>query len=271
MSQSTVPITGYAWSDTIGWISLHCSDLGTCATNNYGLSLAADGGISGYAWSEHVGWVSANADDLAGCPAAPCAAGLSDDALHGWLRAVAGDTEQSGGWNGFIRLSGPGYGVTRANATMSGFAWGSLVVGWVDFALSINENNQCSPTFSCDGNAVRNSCTGEAIPCPTGYVCSAGACIANAAPVATAEITVAPSLVRRGLTTTVAWRSAGMASCSVTEDNPSIENAWSRLSGEETSSGISQRTTYTLSCVTPAGTPVVDSAVVNLLPAFREI
>jgi hypothetical protein len=100
LSQSATAVTGWAWSDTIGWISLNCSDLGTCATSNYGLSKAANGTLSGYAWSDNVGWVSANAADLVGCPSAPCTAVVSGTSYMGWLKAVSGGSAQSG--SGFI-------------------------------------------------------------------------------------------------------------------------------------------------------------------------
>ena len=65
---ASASITGYAWSDTIGWIDLNCSNSGVCATNPFGLSIDSGGNITGYAWSDSVGWISANGSDLAGCP-----------------------------------------------------------------------------------------------------------------------------------------------------------------------------------------------------------
>lgn len=120
-------ISGYGWSETIGWISFSGS--------GYGMSVDASGTISGYGWSEHVGWVSAQSSDLAGCPSAPCTATInSSGALQGWMRVLAGGTSQSGGWDGFIRLSGSNYGpVRQSSGSFLGYAWGSDVVGWVDF------------------------------------------------------------------------------------------------------------------------------------------
>src|SRR5207249_4754261 len=70
LSQSSQPIYGYAWSDTIGWIDLNCANSNVCASNPFGLS-ATNGAVTGYARSDNIGWVSANASDLAGCPIAP--------------------------------------------------------------------------------------------------------------------------------------------------------------------------------------------------------
>ena len=52
ISQTTAPITGYLWSDTIGWISMDGSE--------YGVSIDSSGNLSGYAWSENAGWIKFN-------------------------------------------------------------------------------------------------------------------------------------------------------------------------------------------------------------------
>lgn len=124
---SNSSISGYAWSSNIGWISFSGS--------GYGLTVSPTGEITGYAWSPNIGWVSANSTNLAGCASAPCTATIdSSGALQGWLRAISGSTAQSGGWDGFIRLSGSNYGpVRQSDGTFSGYAWGSDVVGWLNF------------------------------------------------------------------------------------------------------------------------------------------
>ena len=120
-------VTGYAWSDTIGWISL--------SGGSYGITVSGSGTLSGYAWSDNIGWVSANSSDLSGCPTAPCSATIDENGnLSGWLKAVSGGSAQSGGWDGFISLSGSGYGPSRqASGSFSGYAWGDINVGWLDF------------------------------------------------------------------------------------------------------------------------------------------
>ncbi len=130
---SSKSITGYAWSETIGWVSFKGS--------NYGFSVAANGTITGYAWSDNIGWISANSGDLTGCPGAPCTATIdSTGALKGWLRALSGGTSQSGDWDGFISLSGANYGPKRqTDGTLSGYAWGSTVVGWLSFAFAATD------------------------------------------------------------------------------------------------------------------------------------
>ncbi len=150
---SATPLEGYAWSDTIGWISLSGS--------GYGISIAGDGSMSGYAWSDSIGWISANSGDLTGCPAAPCTARESSGAFAGWLKAVAA----GGGWDGFISLAGPGYGVVESDGVISGYAWGSEVVGWVDFQYASSFAPICtfsaSPTSTVQGHTAMLSWTSE--------------------------------------------------------------------------------------------------------------
>lgn len=261
------PILGYAWSETIGWIDLNCANSNTCASIPWGVSVDAAGVISGYAWSDNVGWLSANAADLVACPSGPCIAALSASNFDGWLKALSGGSSQSGGWDGYVSLSGPGYGVSISNGTFSGFAWGSTVIGWTDFAWVIAP--QCTPTFTCVGNAVHNSCTGIDTPCSPGLVCSAGVCISAVGPPA-GSIRVSPSLVRSNESTQVIWSVSDASSCTVSEDNTDITDAWTGTADTKTSSPLSQRTTYTLSCVGEGGT-LLKSATVNIIPGFREI
>ena len=77
-------VNGYAWSDTIGWISF--------SDTNSTVSMAADGSLSGYAWSENIGWVSFQSADVANCPSGTCApkVNTSTGAITGWARAIAG-------------------------------------------------------------------------------------------------------------------------------------------------------------------------------------
>lgn len=131
---ATAGLLGYAWSDNIGWISLnYCSDTNSCGTVSYAISVdPANGNLSGYAWSDNIGWVSAN--DFSGCPSTPCPPNLNlqTGVMTGWLRALAND----GGWDGWISLKGSGYGVTKSGTAFSGFAWGSDVIGWLDFSYA---------------------------------------------------------------------------------------------------------------------------------------
>jgi len=122
-------LSGWAWSENIGWISFNSTNQGGGA--NYGVTVASNGRLSGYAWSENIGWLTFNQGDLGGCPNSPCQANFDDDsgAVSGWARALA----NGGGWDGWISLSGSNYGVTVSQCDWDGYAWGSDVVGWIHF------------------------------------------------------------------------------------------------------------------------------------------
>ena len=68
-ASSTGDLSGYAWNDSIGWISFNCSDTpGLCATSNYKVAINLTTGVfNGWAWNDLVGWVSFNCSDYGVC------------------------------------------------------------------------------------------------------------------------------------------------------------------------------------------------------------
>ncbi len=65
-------LSGYAWNDTIGWISFNCDGSthgGTnqCALSNYKVDIDSDGNFTGYAWNDIVGWVNFNCSNSSSC------------------------------------------------------------------------------------------------------------------------------------------------------------------------------------------------------------
>ncbi len=59
-------VTGWMWSRNAGWISMNCSNFGTCNLSSYGVNLEEQdaGGdvpttadLTGYAWSDDLGWI----------------------------------------------------------------------------------------------------------------------------------------------------------------------------------------------------------------------
>ena len=128
------------------------------------MTLGNDGNLTGYAWSSNVGWISFNPAE-----SYPSGSGvLNDDAqvtggsftgnlnFGGWARVCAtapnpatcsggvGPNTNSGGWDGWIALSGTaddgtGYGITMTSTGATNgptdYAWGgSIVAGWIDFS-----------------------------------------------------------------------------------------------------------------------------------------
>ena len=174
------PLTGYAWSSNIGWISFR----GTAKNGfPYGVVLEDDKDLTGYAWSSNIGWIKFGGNS--GCPdGGSCDAKLSGNNLVGWAKAIAGDgSAQAGGWDGWIKLSGTAadggsYGVTKydivgglndGKSSLTGFAWGGEVIGWVDFSPNIKgvapSNDYCTTRVCIDkpgsaGNPILESCGG---------------------------------------------------------------------------------------------------------------
>lgn len=83
-----------------------------------------------------------------------------------------------------------------------------------------------------------------------------------------AKIFVNPPLVRKNATTLVKWQGREVTACTVTGENG---DTWQGTSGERTSSPITVRTVYTLTCTAFNGATVTDEATVNITPVFREI
>ncbi|MBM3271902.1 hypothetical protein FJY94_01290 [Candidatus Kaiserbacteria bacterium] len=289
---TAVPIRGWAWSDTIGWIDLHCQNTGICATRNFGLSVdSVSGVVTGYAWSEHIGWVSANSADLSGCPTAPCEARISGTApnmtVTGWLRATAATAAENGGWDGFIRLSSTGHadGVTYNSTTgqFSGYAWGSTNVGWVSFTGATTTYLMCTPSYTCAGNTIMlsdSSCISTAVTtCTTPAFCFAGSSVCLYPPPTavpstgslTGHLQIKPALVARSATAKLYWNIENVSSCTVTGSNGSDSwtGATSTASGRQTSA-ITSRVDYTLSCTALDGSSFQESATVNVVPVYRE-
>ncbi len=138
-------VLGYAWSENIGWVSFNSIN-DTNPPVVYGVNVdPTSGNFSGYAWSENIGWIWFGPTGV--YPNAPLhSARLEGGKVKGWARVCAGAVNsdctgagRAGGWDGWIKLSDvnvPAYGVTF-NATtgnFGSFAWGSDVVGWIDFA-----------------------------------------------------------------------------------------------------------------------------------------
>ncbi|MDD5144637.1 MAG: PKD domain-containing protein [Candidatus Pacebacteria bacterium] len=117
-------VSGFAWSENIGWINFNGS--------NYGVNINSDGTFSGYAWSENIGWIDfAPAGPYPSSPNYSAKANLESGQLSGWARALA----YGGGWDGWIKLRGSNYGVSLDENTgdFSGWAWSDMVIGWISF------------------------------------------------------------------------------------------------------------------------------------------
>lgn len=156
-ANASVPVTGWAWSSTIGWVSMNCSNTNTCANNggfDYGVRVSTssndtDGTFSGYAWSSNVGWIKFDPTPTASRPN-PTIKIDSTGAINGFIRACAGTiTKDCNGaenptWDGWIELSGAHHGTGYPSGAQGvsydetldkivGHAWDPTNIGWLNF------------------------------------------------------------------------------------------------------------------------------------------
>jgi hypothetical protein len=112
--------------------------------------------ITGYAWSSNIGWISFNSSALIGCPTNPCQAKLVGNNFTGWAKATAAN---GNGWDGWIHLSGTGYGLTLdSDDTIDGYMWGGPVVGWAhSYSLSTDFQDSCDNGVDDDGDGATDA------------------------------------------------------------------------------------------------------------------
>lgn len=176
------PVTGHAWSETIGWIEFQHSK-----TNK--VTIDADNYFQGYAWSDNLGWLKFD-KNLAG-PGGGTGARVVDNKVIGWARFCAGQAvspttdpnntctggSRSDGWDGWVKFDhGRADAVTYNPATkkFAGFAWGSDVVGWVDMKLVGADLEEEIVVDPCDDTNPSNDPAGgcEGDPCTAGVNCT---------------------------------------------------------------------------------------------------
>lgn len=165
-------VSGFAWSENIGWISFNNTSGGGGV--NYGVDIDAGGVFSGYAWSENIGWIDfAPTGPYPQNPQQSVRVNMSTGVVTGWARALS----YGSGWDGWIEMDSVSIDLDCAVPTyqeFSGYAWGSDVVGWINFNgadygvqtnfafnsdptvsnLSVDQGDYCvlafHPTFSWD-------------------------------------------------------------------------------------------------------------------------
>lgn len=227
-------VSGWAWSETIGWISFNCSNSGSCGSSNYGVNVKNNGDLEGYAWAENIGWVSFN--ETGGCPSSPCKPKLNEDngQISGWAKALAGRD----GWDGWIHLRGSNYGVSVGNCEWSGYAWGSDVVGWIHFKGS-----------------------------NYGVLGAGDSCVSIPA-LSILSFNATPSSIYVGDSSTLGWSTSGATSCNINQGIGSVA-----VNGTQSVSPATT-TAYTLSCSNAGSSSSATTTVTvsePLTPKFKEI
>jgi hypothetical protein len=131
----------------------------------------------------------------------------------------------------------------------------------------VADGTACTPGAYCQGNDLKDNCTGEVIEaCAWG--CFSGRC--NPVPSPNATLKAVPSLVKQDSTTLVSWSSQYATACTVSGTNG---DSWTGLTGSQTSSPIHSQTNYTLNCTGEEGadpSSVQKSVIVNIAPTFEE-
>jgi hypothetical protein len=138
LAGSSQNVSGFAWSETIGWVSFNSTSGG--GGIDYGVHVDPTTGVfSGFAWSEIIGWISFNESDLVGCPSGACQAKAdlscpgNQCLVSGWAKILA-----NGNW---LRLrgqaqDGSAYGVwldkSLSPIEFKDYAW-SDQFGWLSF------------------------------------------------------------------------------------------------------------------------------------------
>lgn len=177
-------VSGWAWSENIGWISFNCTDTASCATSDYGVNIdQLTGNFSGYAWSENIGWI--DFAPSSGYPEAPNNGAKLEATgdVTGWAKALSAD---GNGWDGWIKMSGSwSNGVKLSGSNFTGYAWGSDVIGWIEFNPAFGgvvygvynggSASTCSDGIDNDGDGNIDSadlkCNGGGV---SEYACSDG-------------------------------------------------------------------------------------------------
>lgn len=171
-------------SSGLGWISvnsLNCdqdknlkidtacgSDNASVNVIDYAVNLSTDNkgkpsGVdffSGRAWGENVGWISFEQTETTYCVGTyggtrAQIAWEPSGKVTGWARAMSFDAS----WDGCIKLSDDtnpfwnGKGVKFSEGKFSGYAWGSDVLGWIDFGPKVNGR-----FFGMEINGGSNTC-----------------------------------------------------------------------------------------------------------------
>ncbi len=242
-SGTSVYISGYIYSERIGWIDFQPHMGGDINMDS------TTGDITGYAWSENIGWVKFGG--LTGFPTGPGTtpsnAKKVGTNIVGWARVCSGmydtspdqtspnntcsGTSRTDGWDGWISLDGSGYGVhiDNTNNTLSGFAWGSDILGWIDF----------SPTISSSLSVI--------------------------------DFYAFPSTIYKGQDVKINWKTAGASTCTIDKNgSPWAPGSTNATSGTNVSSGILNtigNTTFNIYCTGVTGTTIGPVSTVVLVMA----
>lgn len=184
------------------------------------------------------------------------------------------------GWDGWVSLNCENtgtcgtsdYQATLTGGSVSGYAWGGDIVGWLRWSgsgYSVKYTPPCTPSLQCsmDGLSVESEdqwCQVSTVQdcAASGNICSAGACIADSP---TGSISLSPAAVRTGGRTSISWSSPSSTSCTVEQQNAAgnAYQSWTGVTGtDESSNPVNQFTTFSLQCTT-SGDPALETEIAS--------
>jgi len=155
VNDSTGNLSGWAWSDAIGWISFDCHNPETggsspdysCTQSLYQVKINAQGEFTGWAWNDIAGWISFNCNqtetgDACGISTYKVKSQWTPGPVKGVLESGTFDTRVTGGasfnyivWKGSLNNGRVAFqfsasncenGATNAPACDANIGWGGL-------------------------------------------------------------------------------------------------------------------------------------------------
>jgi|GEM_PF-1828323 len=162
-ASSTDNVYGNAWGASdgngIGWVVLNnCTSPGNCSGVDFGVKINASGDFFGEGWSSNYGWVDFQGRSPFPCPGGAPHVNLATLVANGSAPVTGFAHIYSAGngdnyWDGCIGMSGNGWGVTlNSNGSLTGFAWGDEVVGWVQFDATADLAKGCTDPAATNFN-----------------------------------------------------------------------------------------------------------------------
>jgi len=144
-------VSGFAWSSNIGWISFNGPTYSVkmnVGTDNIGIF-----SNDSYAWGSNIGWIKFDSSLIGPSSPTDGVRVETDGRVTGWARActvfVSGCSgslkglSYLGGWDGWIKMDPTGNVANDVHLVANefqGYAWGSDIVGWINFCQTPGTN-----------------------------------------------------------------------------------------------------------------------------------
>lgn len=274
-AEANIPVTGYAWSENIGWVHFNPAFGGVFYNNTTGQ-------LSGYAWSDNIGWVyfgpdksNISASTTPNEPKQWAKASTTTGIVSGWAKtyraipdktdANAEDGQTLGGWEGWIKMdhgmSNP-VSIDFATGDFHGWAWSSDtagIIGWISFnSKDCDLDNNGFIDIACGG---KNSSTTPAYP----YKVTIGA--GNLTPTYTIEPSTA-SVSVGGTQRFIGWYDSDGSGSASSTDKTIQASFWK--SSNTTIATIATTTGQAIAICSTAGTVAITSTY-NSIPATASL